>query len=145
MNQNTLDLTLPRNCLCFNLRKIARLTTQIYTQHLKSVGLEGTQFTLLAALKGKPGINMSELATFLGMDRTTLPRSLKLIEKQGLVNIQVGQDRRQKVLFLSPAGQKKFEEAFPIWREAQQMVIQKLGMDFSGSLIEQLNQATGKL
>ena len=44
------------SCVCFNLRKAARLVTQRYEQEVKSTGLKATQFPMLLAACNKKGL-----------------------------------------------------------------------------------------
>jgi DNA-binding MarR family transcriptional regulator len=54
------------------------------------------------------------------MDRTTLGRNAQPLERDGLIAIQPdSQDRRSKVLRLTPTGENRFERAHKNWAEAQ--------------------------
>ena len=54
------------------------------------------------------------------MDRTTLLRALKPLQRDGLVNSKKSQsDPRQLILTLSAAGQRKLKEATRLWQKAQ--------------------------
>src|SRR5215468_6052077 len=70
-------------CACFNLRKTTRAITQFYNAILQPSGLLATQFTLLAILARDHPTPISALADALGMDRTTLSRNLKPLQRDG--------------------------------------------------------------
>lgn len=59
----------------------ARAVTRAYDEALRPVGLRSTQFTVLVAASVANGIPLNRLATMLGLERTTLTRSLTGIEK----------------------------------------------------------------
>ncbi len=85
-----------RACVCFNLRKATRLLSQIYDQALKPADLKVTQFSLLMGVAGQEDTTIGKLARPLGMDRSTLSRNARILEKKGLVTIEEGEDRRQQ-------------------------------------------------
>ena len=61
---------------------------------------------------------MSDIAALLAMDRTTLTANLKPLERRGLVAVTVDDnDKRSRLLSLTPAGHALLDEALPIWRE----------------------------
>ena len=82
-----------------------------------------TQFTLLASLRRFKEVNIAELAEALAIDATTLTRNLDLLVKKGLVENVGMDDGRIRNLRLSDLGNKTFEEALPLWQEAQHQVL----------------------
>lgn len=66
-------------------------------------------------------MTMMELAGALVMDRTTLLRAMKPLQREDLLKSSAGiADPRQLVFSLSAAGQRRFEEARPLWGKAQE-------------------------
>ena len=114
-------------CACANLRRTARLVTQLYEQALRPAGITAPQFTLLQALKLAPGISQKQLAEFLGIDSTTLTRTLALLRKRGWLSAGPGTDRRALRLGLTKTGEKEYERALPHWQSAQKRLKQALG------------------
>ncbi|HEY9847811.1 MAG TPA: MarR family transcriptional regulator, partial [Candidatus Caenarcaniphilales bacterium] len=88
-------------CACFNLRKASRAVTQLYDKVLQPSGLLATQFTLLSAIALTGSVTITRLAQELVMDRTTLARNLKPLERQGLIQIKPGQDQRTRIVTLT--------------------------------------------
>jgi DNA-binding MarR family transcriptional regulator len=124
----TADLLDPASCACFNIRKAARKVTQSYDRALLPAGLLATQFTLLAVLAGeRGGIPMTRLAKRLGMDRTTLTRNLRVVERAKWVSVRAGEDPRERLVTLTTAGRKTFAQALPLWKDAQQRTAKRLG------------------
>lgn len=128
------DIVKCMDCACFNLRKAARAITHLYDGMLRPTGLRTTQFTLLVATKMLEPITVTRLAKIGVMDRTTLTRNLRPLEKQGLVQIALGKDQRTRVVKLTPEGQKALTRAFPLWKKAQARVIKELGPERWNSL-----------
>jgi DNA-binding MarR family transcriptional regulator len=114
-------------CCCFNLRKIVRAVTQYFDHHLESSGIRSTQFTLLVALSATKARTLSEIAKSLVMDRTTLTRNLKPLEKDGLITSKQAVDKRSKGYALTALGQEMLYKALPLWQKAQDAMVNNLG------------------
>ncbi|MBN3819793.1 winged helix-turn-helix transcriptional regulator [Paraburkholderia sp. Se-20369] len=114
------DIHIAGVCNCLALRQATRFVTQIYERHLGSVGLTSAQFSILAILSRRPDVLMSELADLLVMDRTTLLRALKPLQRDGLVATGVSeQDARAHVLHLTQQGVRTLGHAKHAWQAAQ--------------------------
>jgi DNA-binding MarR family transcriptional regulator len=121
------DLSECQRCVCFAVRRAARLVTQRYDSHLRPVGLRATQFTLLVVLHNAGPQPLNRLAQLLGMERTTLTRNLQLLLARGYVSEKPGDDRRVRTIALSRGGAEAVARALPYWRQAQQEVEARLG------------------
>jgi DNA-binding MarR family transcriptional regulator len=110
-------VTLP--CMCASFRRASRALTQLYDDALRPLGLRVTQFTILQVLSIATEISQGELALLLVMDSTTLTRTLRLMRARGWIEERPGQDRRERWLRLSPAGQKQLKRATVPWQALQ--------------------------
>jgi DNA-binding MarR family transcriptional regulator len=107
-------------CNCFAARQAARHITRLYERHLAGADVTSAQLSILVLLAEQPGMTMRELATALVMDRTTLLRALKPLQRHEFVHSQRSEsDPRQLILTLTAAGQRKFKEAMRLWKKAQ--------------------------
>ena len=71
---------------------------------------------------------LSALAERLYMERTTLTRNLKPLEKSGLVTRKHSEaDARVVLVAISEAGRARFREARRYWRKAQRRMLDLLG------------------
>ena len=113
-------------CMGMRMRNAARVVGNFYDGHLKSTGLKATQFTLLNAICLHPSYSIGRLAKFLQIDRTTLNRNLKPLERKGLIQSAAGKDPRTRTLNLTAAGTQSLKQALPLWLEAQSTVIELL-------------------
>ena len=112
------------SCAVFNLRKAARAVTSLYDGFIfPASGLHATQMSLLMAIGASEPVTISELAQILTMDRTTLARDLRLLEQQGLVSVEPGQDRRTRVVRLTEQGSAQLDTLIPLWEQAQAQLI----------------------
>jgi DNA-binding MarR family transcriptional regulator len=113
-------------CACHKARIAARAVTRAYDEALRPVGLRSTQFTVLVAASVATGIPLNQLATILGLERTTLTRSLDAIEKEGLIRVESVDGRTRKVV-LTQRGKDRLDLALPLWSQAQQNLRKRLG------------------
>ncbi len=114
-------------CACANLRRAARVVSQLYDQELRPCGMRVSQFTLLQALTHAGGISQGQLAALLDIDSTTLTRTLALLRRKGWLRAQPGEDRRRLRLSLTAAGAREYRRALPYWRSAQERLRRALG------------------
>src|ERR1051325_10228773 len=85
-----LDMSAVENCVCFNLRWVARAVTQFYDSEMRRHGIRPTQGTILLALNSKESWSMAELSDWLGLERTTLVRNLRPLQRDGFVQVGGG-------------------------------------------------------
>jgi len=116
-------------CVCYNLRQATRTVTQLYDRHLKPVDLRITQLTLLASVKYGQPVTVGRLARYAVMDRTTVTRNLGPLERRGLIRVEPGEDRRERLVSLTEAGEEILHQAYPLWRQAQEEVVSELGSE----------------
>jgi DNA-binding MarR family transcriptional regulator len=107
------------SCACHRIRTAARFVTRAYDEALRPVGLRATQLAVLLAVAAEDAMSITALAKFMGMDRSTLTRNLRPLEKEGL--------RRSRTLEITKAGRSRLREALPLWSSAQRALKRKLG------------------
>ena len=123
----SLPTDVSETCVCFHLRRSARAVTQFYDHILAPVGLKATQHTLLTVIRRTGGVSFTRLAELLGMDRTTLTRNLAPLVRDGLAKIESGSDRRVRMVRLTRQGERKLEQAEPLWATAHKRITGGLG------------------
>lgn len=118
-----------RACACANLRKAARVVTQLFDGVLAPSGLKATQFTLLVTSRLMGETPVGELAGTMAMDRTTLSRNLKPLVREGFLEVRPGEDGRTRLVKVTPEGERALAGAYPLWQRAQEAVFTALGVD----------------
>ena len=115
-------------CHCLALRQASRTVTNGYDAALAPAGLRVTQFSILLTLSERSPMTVNELASKLVLDRTTLTRNLKPLERDELLSTGPGEhDARERLIALTDAGRDKLAEALPRWREAQAVFETQIG------------------
>jgi DNA-binding MarR family transcriptional regulator len=109
-------------CHATALRKAARRVTQMYEDALAQTGLRSTQLAILLELahRAENPPTMAELAQVLVIERSALGHTLRPLERDGLIVLQEGEDRRQRHVVLTAKGKAKFKEGGRAWQVAQE-------------------------
>jgi DNA-binding MarR family transcriptional regulator len=134
----------PLGCTCFKLRKLTRAMSRLYDQHMATVGLKTTQYSLLVNAS-RAALPVAELADLLGMERTTLTRNLKPLLDAGWVVLKPGADSRQRIVTITDDGRAKVEQAYVVWRQAQLEFEKLMGRDAVRALNQQLETTMTQL
>jgi len=113
----------------------------MYDEALKPSGLLATQYIVLVAIQKDQPVTIGQLAETLVMDRTTLTRNLKPLEKSDLIVSGTGEDQRTHVVSLTLKGKNTMEKAFPLWRKIQGHVATTLGPKRLAQLLLDLKEA----
>ncbi|MCA0199356.1 MAG: MarR family winged helix-turn-helix transcriptional regulator [Proteobacteria bacterium] len=116
-----------------------------YDSALADTGLTSGQFAILAAASAFSSLPIPALREILAMDRTSLNRTLKPLEQQGLIEISPGAGRRPGQVILTAEGAAAFRAASPAWRAIQVDASQRLGAGRTGQLLSILNGAVTAL
>jgi DNA-binding MarR family transcriptional regulator len=93
--------------------------TALYDDALAKSGIKITQFSLLRAVERNEPASVSVLSEDLDLDRTTLARNLNPLERNGLIELAAGADRRVTEVRLTARGRRVLAKALPLWQKAQ--------------------------
>lgn len=117
-------------CASTSVRRLDRALSRLYDDALRPTGLGVNQYALLSLIARAPAPpTVGTLADAQVMDRTTLTRVLAPLERDGLVTLTPGPDRRTRTVAITPAGREKVDAARPLWRAAQDQITLALGND----------------
>jgi DNA-binding MarR family transcriptional regulator len=111
--------SLAASCLCNALRQASRAVSRIYDEEMRDLGLRTTQYSLLRVLSRSGEVRQRDLGELALLDETTLTRNLRPLVKSKWVIVRAGEDRREKLVAITPAGEAKLQEARPAWARAQ--------------------------
>jgi DNA-binding MarR family transcriptional regulator len=106
-------------CACATARQVARVLTQLYDSRLRDTGVEAPQFALMMALDKQGPCSQGALGRRHALDKTTVSRNLKLLERNGWIASSVADDRRERQFTLTTAGRRTLAAAKPEWKKAQ--------------------------
>ncbi|MBL8595489.1 MAG: MarR family transcriptional regulator [Devosia sp.] len=115
-------------CICIAVRKASRKLTARYDAALEPVGINLAQFSLLRNISRHEPVSLTRLAEIVELDRSTLGRNVRVLQRMGLATIMPGADLREATLSLTEAGRQVLERAVPIWEGTQDEIQQRLGV-----------------
>ena len=116
-------------CACATARQAARVLTQLYDQRLRGTGMEAPQFALLVTLSNEGPCSQATLGRRYALDKTTVSRNLKVLERNGWIRSLVPSDKRERRFALTPGGRRQLAAARPAWKAAQAHVRSALGAE----------------
>ncbi len=119
-------------CYCTNLRRGALWATEYYDRMLEPSGLSVPQYYLLINLFRMEKANLSQWAERVGLDRTTMVRNVKTLEKKGLVAPTAG---RGKTFALTAMGRETLAHGVALWERAQEKLRDSIGPEDAEALL----------
>lgn len=119
----------PGHCVFRHVSKLSRAVAAAYDQGLASSGLTAQQFNVMMTLHRSGPCLVGALAKLVGMHGSSVPRAIAPLAARGWVSASLGEDRRSRVLALTPAGEIRLAEALPAWRATQRAMLGRIGAD----------------
>jgi DNA-binding MarR family transcriptional regulator len=123
----TLCAAVVGDCACEGLRRAARAISRVYGGALAGLGLTPTQLAILVATRLRGSLPLSRLAEGLRLDRTSLYRAIRPLERAGYLEVSSGQTQRERVATVTPKGGRILQAALPIWQRTQEQFVEALG------------------
>ena len=97
---------------------------------MAEAGLSFPQFGLMAEIAAADDDTVGALAERMGLDQSTLSRTLRTLAAEGLVEIAVVEsDQRKRMVWLTEAGARRLEAALVAWRRAQAKLARQVSPD----------------
>ena len=129
-------------CAYANMKLMTRVLNTLYDDALRAVDLHAGQLALMWAIVAMEPVEFARLSEVTLTDQTTLSRTVAKLKKARLVSVRPGNDRRVKVLALTPSGRRRFGEAMPLWEKAQQRAATLLPLDEVRALARRVRKAS---
>ncbi|MDF1635019.1 MarR family winged helix-turn-helix transcriptional regulator [Mycoplana sp. MJR14] len=125
-------------CHCILLRKASRKVSSYYDEALAPLGVNIGQFSLLRNVNRLAPVSLTDLAARVELDRSTVGRNAKVLERMGMVAIGHGEDQREAVLTITELGRAILTQGAPLWDGVQEDIESRLGPDKTRQLQELL-------
>jgi len=125
-------------CHCILLRKASRKVSSYYDDVLAPLGVNIGQFSLLRNINRTAPVSLTDLAVRVELDRSTVGRNSKVLERMGLITIGHGEDQREAMLEVTPKGHTVLVEGAPLWDSVQDEIEARLGPEKTKQLQELL-------
>lgn len=109
------------------IRRAHQIAVAEFAERLAAFDVTPVQFSLLHALKQAPGSDQVSLAARVALDAATSGSVIGRLEAKGWLRREAApQDRRRKLLWLTPKGQKALLEMAPLAEQVQGLILQTL-------------------
>jgi DNA-binding MarR family transcriptional regulator len=132
--QSRVAMEVGRDCLAVRVRLLNRRITRLYDAALRPHGLTIAQLNLLTSIANTQPVRSGKLADALSMEISTLSRNVRLMEREGWIEVLHAQRGNGRVLTLADAGARKLDELEPAWKAAQLQARELLGDDTAASI-----------
>jgi DNA-binding MarR family transcriptional regulator len=128
-------------CLCLATQRAARALARRFDAALRPFGLTNGQFSLLVALNRPEPPPIGRLAPFLAMDASTLTAAVKPLARRGLLRvIPDTEDRRSRLVQITPEGVALLGQAIAVWRATHAALDAQIGESTADTLRQGLAQ-----
>ncbi|MEU0413451.1 MarR family winged helix-turn-helix transcriptional regulator [Streptomyces griseorubiginosus] len=118
--------------------------TEESTQALAPYGIDGRELAVLAVLDAHDELSQLDAAGKLGIDRTTMVSLVDALEDKELVERRRSpRDRRKNIVQLTPAGQKRLQDAESARQEMERRFLAPLSSTDALRLVRTLQTLVG--
>ena len=132
--------------LFFYFSQILARRTRAINARLRPHGVDYTRWRVLAVLQEHSGATMGRLADLTSVDRTTLTRTLGLMEKAGLVvRRERKSDRRSLAISLTAKGRRMFARILPLTLVESDRAVTGFSSEEIGTLRDRLRRMADNL
>lgn len=115
------------DCFCLRLKRASEELMKTYTEVLAPSGVTPVQHLILGRIRERDGASLCEVAKAVGVDRSTLARTIKPLVHTGLVVNAKPAGTRNSQLRLTEAGARVFHQSHELWAAEQDRVAHGLG------------------
>ena len=131
-------------CFCVSVRGLANRLTQLYDDRMAPFDLKVTQYSVMKKIVDKPSSTISEIAQMCDLDRTTLTRSLRILERDGWLEFVKAKDQREKRLQMKATKTSDFDRAQRAWQQVQRELSALIDLDPIRKADEQLSNINAR-
>jgi MarR family transcriptional regulator, lower aerobic nicotinate degradation pathway regulator len=109
------------------IRRLQQIAVGIFMDETAGVNVTPVQFALLFAASRQTGLDQRTLAGRIGLDTSTIGAVVDRLESRGLVERKVSpDDKRVRLLSVTPAGKKLLQGVMPAMLRAQDRMLAPL-------------------
>jgi DNA-binding MarR family transcriptional regulator len=132
--------------LFFYFSQVLARRTRAINLRLRPHGVDYARWRVLAVLQEHSGATMGELADLTSVDRTTLTRTLGLMEEAGLVARRARtSDRRSLAISLTAKGRRMFARILPLTLAETDRALTGFSLEEIGTLRDRLKRMAANL
>ena len=123
----------------FLIRHCHQIGVAIFVEEFAAFGLTPGQFGALHLIAHQPGLDQRTLASAIGLDRSTTGAIVNRLARRRLIDRRINpDDRRGRVLTLTPAGRSLLAKTRAAARRAQDRLLSPLAPAARSAFLDQL-------
>lgn len=116
------ELNAVLQCVALRVRRFARVVTDHYDLALSDIGLTASQFSLASAIALEQPISQADLANILGLEKSSVSRSLRPLLAGKYVS-RKGPSEGRHLLSVTPKGWNTLQVGIEAWKKAHAEVL----------------------
>jgi len=112
------------------VRRLQQIAVAIFMTETAEFGITPVQYSALLAVRNHRGIDQTTLTEIIAYDRSTIGEVVKRLENKRLIRRATGnEDRRAKLLYITPAGRRLLSRLKKVVDTAQDRIVAPLTDD----------------
>lgn len=109
------------------IRRLHQLSVALFMEETEDLGITPVQYAALHTVFDTPGIDQRTLARTIGFDTSTIGGVIDRLEMRGLLSRHANpEDRRVRLLALTPEGKRLLRDVTPAMLRAQERMLAPL-------------------
>lgn len=122
-----------------DIRRLHQIAVALFMAETEPFGITPVQYAALQAVQNAPGTDQRTLARTIGFDTSTIAGVIDRLEARGLMlRSASAQDRRVRLLTLTPAGEQLLADVLPSMLRAQERILAPLPAQERGEFMRML-------
>ncbi|MDF2038091.1 MarR family transcriptional regulator [Bacillus sp. CMF12] len=109
-----------------SINQFTRHFSKVLNESLVPLGLYAAQWTIIYRLKTGGPSTQKEISSYLGVEAPTMTRTLARLEKSGWITRTAGKDKREKLISLTDAAIKEYDNWLAAVRSSESNVLQNI-------------------
>jgi DNA-binding MarR family transcriptional regulator len=109
------------------IRRLQQIAVALFVAECETLDLTPVQYASLSVIRDVPDLDVTRLSSLVALDKATLAKVIERLEAKGWIfRESSGQDKRIKLLRITPKGRKVLAAAEPRVRRCQRRIMAPL-------------------
>jgi DNA-binding MarR family transcriptional regulator len=109
------------------IRRLQQIAVALFVAECEALDLTPVQYASLAVIRDVPRLDVTRLSSLVALDKATLAKVIERLEaKAWIVRDTSDEDKRVKLLRITPQGRKALAAAEPRVRRCQRRILEPL-------------------
>lgn len=122
------------------IRRLQQIAVGLFHQETQELGVTPVQYAVLQTVHNHAGTDQRTLANLVALDTSTTASVVDRLEARAWITRKVSaDDRRVRLLALTPTGEQMLQEVIPCMERAQQRILSPLSPQDQAEFMRLLN------